>query len=63
VLFHRLVLAPTPCEEGSPVLGSVPQALFLPLLQFFLFTALVILHRVSGIGMVTRGVLICPWMP
>jgi hypothetical protein len=42
---------------------TVPQPLFLPLLQFFLFTALVKLHGVSGIDMVTRRALISLWMP
>jgi hypothetical protein len=57
-LFCHLVMAPTPCEEASPALGSVPQVLFLPLLQFFLFTALMILCRVSGMAMAARGALI-----
>jgi hypothetical protein len=61
--LRRLVLAPTPCEEGLPALGSVPQVLFLPLLQFLLFTALMILCRVLGTAVVTCGALISPWMP
>jgi hypothetical protein len=40
------------------VFGSVPQVLFLPLLQFFLCTALMILCNVSGMAEVTRGALV-----
>jgi hypothetical protein len=62
-LLRRLVLALTPCEEGLPALGSVPQVPFLPLLQFFLFTALVILCKVSGMAEATHGALGSPRMP
>jgi hypothetical protein len=62
-LLRHLVLALTPCEEGLPALGSVPQVPFLPLLQFFLFTALVILCKVSGMTEATHGALVSPWMP
>jgi hypothetical protein len=54
---------PDPLRRGITSVRVVPQVLFLPLLQFFLFIALMILCMATGIAMVTRGTLISLWPP